>query len=615
MAITLHREERTSAEHTDLRSVREQILTAAKAAEEAGRHDKIEVVIPGYRHTVTEPLVFSTKENPELSSLDITLRGAYPGAAEINSLVRLNGADFVQAKGKEYFTYQFEKEKGKKYPRFRELFLNFRRIPMTVSPVWRNLDPLTDEERQGNNLREGFWAPIDIAEKVASAPMGATELVMYIEWVYTILHVKKIDLKTTRVENGVTYALVVLKDGEMDFFCRNCSKILNIGNREMFFQNTPAYLEENTFAYDAAKGTLYLDPENKKYMRYHAVEYPALENLLIIDGVDNFTIDGIGFAGATACFPCDHPMYTYQANGVLGLYEEGKAGRFTTAAVLAKSVRGLTVKNCRFAELGGYGVKVADDSYRTTVKDSTFEWISMSAVAIGNAVNAWDDPSNRTYAAHVENNIFKKIGYEYPACPCIYIGQVDGLKILHNTIENCAYSGMSVGWNWDPVSYELGESINIRDAEIAYNYIYNYMDRLRDGGAIYVLGSNCNRLSCDRRFNRMHDNFAAISEAGSFGGKYGYYCDGSASNWEVRDSVIIGCSIPIFSQPHPQALSYHNTFKNIYSTTTIHPSTHIPSRDVITENYIKVEDGLDALLEAYPEAKAIRDKAGSTLIV
>ncbi|MBE6656616.1 MAG: hypothetical protein E7609_07120 [Ruminococcaceae bacterium] len=239
----------------------------------------------------------------------------------------------------------------------------------------------------------------------------------------------------------------------------------------------------------------------------------------------------------------------------------------------------------------------------------------MSAVAIGNAVNEWHDPKNRTFAAHIENNAFRRIAYEYPACPCIYIGQVDGLKILHNTIESCAYSGVSVGWNWDPVSYELGESINIRDAEIAYNYIYNYMDCLRDGGAIYVLGNNCNRLSCDRRFNHMHDNYAAISEAGTFGGKYGYYCDGSASNWEVSDSVIIGCSIPIFSQPHPLALSYHNTFKNVYSTTPIHNSAHVPARDVVTENYVLAEEGEEQLLAEHPEARAIRDAAGCSLII
>ena len=178
MAITLHTLKYNPTEEANLAAVREKILAAAREAAEAGRHDKLEVVLPAMRHVITEPLVFSVKENPELAHLDVTVRGAYAGQAEITSLVRVDSRKFEQPEGKEYFTFQFEKEKGKGYPRFRELFLNFRRIPVATSPVWRNLDPLTDEERQGNNLRPGFWAPIDIAEKVASEPLGSTELVM-----------------------------------------------------------------------------------------------------------------------------------------------------------------------------------------------------------------------------------------------------------------------------------------------------------------------------------------------------------------------------------------------------------------------------------------------------
>ena len=71
---------------------------------------------------------------------------------------------------------------------------------------------------------------------------------------------------------------------------------------------------------------------------------------------------------------------------------------------------------------------------------------------------------------------------------------------------------------------------------------------------------------------------------------------------------------PVLAQ-HGIALSYHNHFINIYSTTPIHQSTHVPERDVVTENYVMVEAGIDALLEANPAAKAIRDAAGSKLII
>ena len=614
MAITLNRMETVKSDKATLAEVRETILAAAKEASEAGRHDKIVVSLPAARHTLTEPFVLSAEENPELNNLDILMKGEYQGKAEINSLVRLDGFKFALAPNGRYYTYQLDADEKGDYPRFREFFLNFHRINMAKSPIFFNRDPLTPEERSGEVKREGLYCPVEIAEKLVSDEIGATELVMYIEWVYAILHVDSVDFTKTREIDGKPHVLVKFKEGEIDKLCRGCVGHLNIGNREMFFQNAPAFIETDTFAYDWNTGKIYIDPANREYVPYHAYEYPTLEVLFKIEGLKNFTLDGVGFAGSATKYACDHFIYTGQANSVKIFEGEEKVthvGRLLNAALLAKDVRGLTVKNCAFRDLGGYGVQVIDRSFGTKVDSCIFEFVSMSAVSIGNPTWDWQVETNRTYNAHVENNFFRHIAYEYPACPCIYIGQVDGLKILHNTVHGCGYSSVSVGWNWNPVEYELGEKINIRDAELAYNYFHNYMDLLKDGGAIYVLGSNCNRYSREDRFNRMHDNFAMVDDLVHKYGKYGYYCDGSASNWDVSHSVVINTTgMPIFSQPHPQALSYHNHFTDIYSNTIRHPSTHVPSRDVVTTGYHLVEGTPEELLEAYPEAQKIRDAAG-----
>ena len=137
------------------------------------------------------------------------------------------------------------------------------------------------------------------------------------------------------------------------------------------------------------------------------------------------------------------------------------------------------------------------------------------------------------------------------------------------------------------------------------------MRMLRDGGAIYVLGGNANQKTKPERFNRMHHNFALLDVLVKEGAKYGYYCDGASSNWDVSESVVINVDgMPIFSQPHPEALTYHNHFSNIYSTTTRHPSSHVPERDVVTKDYYLVKEGADALFEKYPEAIKIRENAG-----
>ena len=610
MAITLKTVECRTAEHASLPEIRREILAAARAAQKAGRHDKLVVELPKGKHTLSEPFCLSAKENPELKNVDITLTSSVPGEAEINSLVRLDGKAFTPVSGTEYFAYKFKKTKGK-YPYFHDFFLNFKRIPMAKSAVWRNLDPLTSDEREGKAVREGFWAPIEIARLLSSHDIGATELVMYVEWVFVVLHITGVDLTKTREADGETYALVQLADGEMEHFCKKFPRHLNIGGREMFFRNSPAFITRNSFAYDYFKGKLYVNAANPEYMWCHALEYPALETLIEIDSIENFTVRGISFTGTTCKYECENVYLCDQANTV---FRPGKNSRLEIAALLARDTRGFTVEDCEFQSLGTNGVQAVDKNVRTLIKGNRFLDISMSGILVGNPSSAWDE-KNRTYNLHIENNRLSHIGYEYPASVAIYVSTVDGLKILRNTVEDCAYTAVSVGWNWHPAKHAPGEKVNVRRAEIAYNYFHNFMQLLKDGGAVYVLGSNADRTLRADRFNTLHDNYAVLDTLVKKYGKYGYYCDGAVSNWDLFRNVVINVDgMPIFSQHHPRALSYHNTFREIYSNTPRHVSTVVPERDIVTEHYLLVEGTPDALLKAYPEAVKIREAAGCDLL-
>ena len=233
----------------------------------------------------------------------------------------------------------------------------------------------------------------------------------------------------------------------------------------------------------------------------------------------------------------------------------------------------------------------------------------MSAIVIGNRTTAWEKPENRNFDIEITNNRLHTIGFDYPAAGGIYISTVDGLRILHNTIEKTAYSGMTVGWGWSRVHYSLGEKVNIRDAEIAYNKIIDFMQTLRDGAAIYVLGANC-AWGNTRHFNFMHDNYAE-RELYVDHSKRGYYMDGSSTNWEVYNNVIFGVRLPIFSQFHvPEQYTHHNYIHDIYTDYPIDPGNHAPERDTIVENCIYVAEGKEKLFEIYPKAKDIFEASG-----
>ena len=607
ISITKIQKERNTDNKT-LPEIREAILAAAREAAAAERHDELVIELPQGEHLLSEPFVLSAKENPELSSVSITLRAAHSMRPAVHSRVAIDGRAFVPVEGKPYFRYQFEKGEDGKYPLFHDLYLDGKKIPMASSPIFRTPNGLTNEERKGIVAREGMYLPLEMAERLADSEISGTELGVYIEWEFAFVHVESVDLACVKEFGDKKYALARIRPGEMMRLAKGCHPILDIACRETFLRNTTAYLTEpNTYAYDSENGLLYFIPEIREHMKWARLSYPTLETLFILEGLSDFTLEGIRFTGTTSKFISENGYISGQAN-----YEK-QVGRLRHAAVCTSNMRGFTVRDCTFRDLGGNGLLMTDRSVKVHLYDNRFENIAMSALSVGNPTTEWENESNRNYGISIINNRFERIGYEYPSALCMYVGIVDGLKILHNTVEGCAYSAISVGWGWDVVGYELGAKVNVRDADIAFNKFHNFMDVLRDGAAIYVLGANCHE-SNSRRFNFMHDNYASLDNIRD-ASKRGYYMDGAASNWEVYHNVIDNCALPVFSQFHvSEQFTHHNYIYDIYSTTPIDKGNHAPYRDTILgECYEVTEGGVDALIEAYPVVAEIRDLAGCDL--
>jgi hypothetical protein len=155
--------------------------------------------------------------------------------------------------------------------------------------------------------------------------------------------------------------------------------------------------------------------------------------------------------------------------------------------------------------------------------------------------------------------------------------------------------------------YALGEMVNIRDAEISHNRILHHMQVLKDGGAIYVVGSNCT-VENTRFFNFMHDNFAYRDNVKRT--VRGYHLDGSSSNWHVYDNVVSGAQRPAFAQFIVEAQYTHNNLvENTYTTEPMDEENHCPERNTIFIG-TKTEPTLAELFEKHPHAKEIYENSG-----
>ncbi|MBO5652995.1 MAG: right-handed parallel beta-helix repeat-containing protein [Clostridia bacterium] len=603
MACTIKRTQYLAEQKNDFSEVKEQILAIAASVEE---ETDVTIELDQGRYTLEEPFVLDAEEHPGLAKIRLTIKGKNGMRPYVSGLKFVSGADFVPVEGTPYYKYQLPAKADGSYPKFHDFFRGDKRLTMARSEEWRNPTLLTPALRKGEEDMEGLYVPVELAERAKAAWTASTELRIYVQWQQFILRIKEIDTTVEKEFNGKKYALMRFYEEFDEHFVRGVHPENNIGNRETYFLNNPAFLSEpDSFAYDWHTGTVYVTAPEGKSVAGNRYGYTELESLFVFKGMKDVRVEGILFTGLTSSYVCNTGYFGTLSN------REFRVGKLRQAAVLAMSCRGLTVTQCGFHNLGSNGVQLFDRTINAEISDCVFRDIAMGGVAIGNyrEGNGWADARNQTYNVRVLNNYFEHIAYQYPSTACIFIGFVDGATISHNTINGCAYSGIAAGDGYSLVNYEIGELVNLRDVEISYNEVRDFMDVCRDGGAIYVTGANCT-VNCADRFNSIHHNAAFLANRGT-ADRRGYYLDGAASNWDVYDNMIDNCVLPLFTQYHCVGqFTHHNRVWNFYSTTWVDPvGNNQPQRDTLLGFYGEA-DSLEELYEKYPAAKAIADGAG-----
>ena len=327
--------------------------------------------------------------------------------------------------------------------------------------------------------------------------------------------------------DGETYALINFDENFVPCFVHGTHTANNIFKRETFIRNNPAFLTNSgSFAYNWNTGTLYIIPEENTGQIPFEVSYAKLESLLEVKGMSDFTVEGLTFTGVSSSYICDGGYYALLSN-VERRRKNMEGDRLRHGAIVTSNVRNLLIRDCDFIGIGCNGIQLCDRTVKASVHDNRFVDVAMSGVSIGNPTINWSNPGNQNFAISVINNYFEHISYDYPNAACIFLGITDGAMVRNNTINGCGYSGIYGGWGWDSVTYEPGEEVNLRNVEISYNKVSNFMDVCRDGAAIYVTGGNA-ALTHVKRFNSIHHNYAFLKESGHTY-RRGYYLDGATT--------------------------------------------------------------------------------------
>ena len=307
-----------------------------------------------------------------------------------------------------------------------------------------------------------------------------------------------------------------------------------------------SYLDkDNEFYYDEANGTLYYYSTSgvagKTFSR------PTSDYLLKFYGAEGFAIEGITFTGVD-----DYFMTVNGHRGTLGggNYNEAKdnpfAGSFPRrSAIFMEDVSNVTVTGCHFREIGCEAITARGWLTDITVEGNTFENIGSAGVRFGENIREvemepWQDGIEGNKNITVQDNYFKNISTDYFAA-AIQLTTAYNCRVLNNTVSDCAYVGISVGWQWAYSTVRSGVVRNVENTEIAYNFVTGFMQESHDGGAIYVAGPNT--MPDDTRiFNAVHDNYVLYNDKtgdgqGSFDA--GLYFDGASSSYHVYNNVIV----------------------------------------------------------------------------
>jgi parallel beta-helix repeat protein len=401
-------------------------------------------------------------------------------------------------------------------------------IPDTSHPV----EDLFVNGRRASRARlpqDGFWRAKAVGKsrtqfqfepgQVQAWPDAANGVVVVkpYEWFDETLPIQSIDEKAQ--------ILTVGREGSYPLVSKD-----DRASGEYYIENIRAGLNRpGAWCYDAAQGVVTLWPPDGIDPNRAEVIAGGLPVMISLTGdvpgnqwVERVVLDGLTFRHAGRFAKWRH---------------------FGGAAVrLAHNVRDCEVRHCRFEDVGGSGVVVFKECLNVTVAGNEFTGTGDTPIYVFDYVGEGSDVST----GHViENNSIHDCGTVERSIEGIYLGGTSHCRVDHNLIYNMPYLGIRLNGSraedW-PAKASPGLKPPYTDAGIKpfvptldnvieFNHIHHVMQKLQDGGGIYLWGVMGDGA------NIVRDNL--IEHVGEGKGLYiGLYLDDHTDDARCTDNIV-----------------------------------------------------------------------------
>jgi hypothetical protein len=302
--------------------------------------------------------------------------------------------------------------------------------------------------------------------------------------------------------------------------------------RWCYFENAPELLDQPGEWYlDRTKGLLRLKPLDGVDLSTAEVVAPRLTRLIEIRGTKDQPVRNLHFRGLAL----QYASWELPDHGYLGI----QGCHFTVgsdwqrpwaripAAVAWDFARECSFRDGAIAHTGGCGIELVDSCHRNVVEGNHVFDVSGNGIMLGGPKEADRVPRGNRIA----NNYVHNCGVEYYGAVGIWIGFADSAHVAHNLLHDLPYTGISVGWQWNP------EPTPCKGNLIEQNHVYDVMKALCDGGCIYTLGLQPGTVI---RGNHLHD--VRRSQFAQGAPNNGMFIDQGSKSYLFESNVIYNTS-------------------------------------------------------------------------
>lgn len=486
-------------------------LAAAVKSVRTARHrlpgsvDGATIMLRSGTYELNEPLVL-TPEDSGTGSQTPLLITAYPGERPILSGGRrIAGWKPVGALPGTWQVTIPEVEAGQWY--FRQLFVNGQRQQRARSPnsgSYRIQGP----SPQDKPVRIRF-KPGEISKEWAAD--GDVEVVAYLAWADLRMPIRAVD-----ETNGVATLAGDPRPSNRE------------DNARFYIENARGALDQpGEWHLDRKTGVLTLQIELGADLNRAMTVAPRLQEILRIEGdlanerpVRHVILRGLTFADT------DWDL------GPTG-YADTQAAIEIRGDILAQGACDVTIEDCVFTRLGGYGLELGRGCQRWKVAGNEFRDLGAGGIRLGETAirtNSFESCEGHS----VTDNHIHQVGRVFPAAVGVMILQSGNNRVAHNHVHDLFYSAISVGWNWGYQETPCHHNL------IEFNHLHNIgQGRLSDMGAVYTLGIQNGTVI---RNNLIHD-----VESFTYGG-WGLYTDEGSSHIVLESNLVYRCKSAGFHQ-------------------------------------------------------------------